>query len=96
MQDVAISHKRDGAVRRAQLLKSREYHVRHLEQIDEELNRTPGAVSTKRMLANTRKWLEGMATIRLRAQAQRVGLDPENYESLEEMIQAILTRMGMH
>ena len=91
---MTIAHRRDGSVRKAALLTAREYHVKHIERIDEELNRTPGAVSTKRMLTNTRKWLEGMSTPRIRAQAQRIGLDPEGYESIDELTHAIMHRMG--
>jgi hypothetical protein len=88
--------KRDGSIKRAELVRAREYHVRQIARIDEELSRTPGSVSTRRVTSNTRKWLEGLNTIRLRAQAEKVGLAPDEYDEIDGLIGAILERMGLN
>ncbi len=93
--DATISRKKDGAVKRAELVKALEFHKAQIRRIEEELQRQPGAVSTRRVTSNTRKWLEGMSTPRLRAQAQKIGLDPDQYDEIEDVILAILTQMGM-
>lgn len=86
---------RDGSRRRETLESARAYHSKHLQRIDEELQRVPGSVSTRRILTNTRKWLEGMSTPRIRAHAQRLGVDPEDFESLEDLIHALMFKMGI-
>jgi hypothetical protein len=87
--------KRDGSVRRLELQHSLIYHKDQMTRIEEELSRQPGAVSAKRVRATTKKWLEGLNTIKLRAQAQKVGLDPDCFEHLEDMVSAIMHQMGV-
>ena len=93
--EATIRQKKDGSVKRAELHKALAFHKAQIVRIEEELQRQPGAVSTRRMTTNTRKWLEGMSTPRLRAQAQKIGLEPDHYEEIEDVIVAILQQMGM-
>ncbi len=93
--DATIPQKKDGSVKRAELQRALEFHKAQLKRIEEELQRQPGAVSSRRVTTNTRKWLEGMSTPRLRVQAQKVGLEPDAYDAIEELILAIMTRMGV-
>ena len=93
--DATIRQKKDGSVKRAELHKALVFHKAQIARIEEELQRQPGAVSTRRITTNTRKWLEGMSTPRLRAQAQKIGLEPDGYDEIEDLILAILNQMGM-
>jgi|ERR1044071_3922410 hypothetical protein len=88
--------KRDGSVQRAEWQRMVEYHERMVKQYREKLARAPGAVSTQRTLATSKRWLEGMTVPQLHAQAQRVGIEgPEHYDDLDELITAVLRAMGL-
>ena len=95
-ESAVVTKKRDGSIQRANWQRMYEFHSRLAKEFKEKLERKPGTVSTSAAAKTTKKWLDGMNTIQLRLQAERVGIEePEQYEELDELVLEILVRMGL-
>ena len=95
-ESAVVTKKRDGSIQRANWQRMYEFHSRLAKGFKEKLERKPGAVSTNAAERTARKWLDGMNTIQLRVQAERVGITtPEQYDDLDELVLEILVRMGL-
>ncbi len=81
--------------RRAELVKAITFHEGHIQLAKEKLAQLSGVVSVDKVTETTRKWLESLTTVQLRAHAQRVGIKgPENYEDLDDLIHDCLVQAG--